>query len=70
MLLDRYGHMKISDFGLCKHLGCTSLPRDNNVTQAMNCFGAVQTDMQPFVSKNMPSEQIGLWKKNQRASVS
>ena len=26
LLLDRYGHMKLSDFGLCKPLDCSNLP--------------------------------------------
>ncbi|KAJ9691326.1 hypothetical protein PVL29_013487 [Vitis rotundifolia] len=71
LLLDRYGHMKLSDFGLCKPLDCSSFP---NLSE--NDYG-VGKDIKPTLDSdkhsNMPSaprrtqqEQLLHWQKNRR----
>ncbi|KAG5415625.1 hypothetical protein IGI04_003192 [Brassica rapa subsp. trilocularis] len=46
LLLDRSGHMKLSDFGLCKPLDCSIL-EEKDFTYAQNVRGALQSDSRP-----------------------
>ncbi|WZY72887.1 hypothetical protein YC2023_005127 [Brassica napus] len=49
LLLDRSGHMKLSDFGLCKPLDCSVL-EEKDFTNAQNVSGALQSDGRPVAS--------------------
>lgn len=66
MLLDRDGHVKLSDFGLCKHFDCGNICPEIGLTEAKNCNMAFQTDGQEVASRNQKSEQLRYWKKNKR----
>ncbi|KAF4367049.1 hypothetical protein G4B88_016761 [Cannabis sativa] len=71
LLLDKYGHMKLSDFGLCKPLDCTTLPAlhenrtmgDENMTEAMDIDG---TEADNRKSWRSPREQLQHWQMNRR----
>ncbi|KAK4441577.1 Serine/threonine-protein kinase tricorner [Sesamum alatum] len=63
LLLDRYGHLRLSDFGLCKPLDCNLLEdfsvRDN--------FGATsRSDENSPTSTRTQQEQLQHWQKNRR----
>ena len=66
LILDKNGHLKLSDFGLCKPLDdkySTLLENEDIVTQdATNDSG----DKPPWM---MPKEQLQQWKRNRRALV-
>lgn len=65
LLLDRYGHMKLSDFGLCKPLDCTNLhEKDFSVTKSLS--GALQSDGRPMPPKRTQQEQLQHWQRNRR----
>lgn len=68
LLLDRYGHMKLSDFGLCKPLDCTNLhEKDFSVTKSLS--GALQSDGRPMPPKRTQQEQLQHWQRNRRMLV-
>ncbi|KAM1571291.1 hypothetical protein ACFX13_037068 [Malus domestica] len=74
LLLDRYGHMKLSDFGLCKPLGSNSFPDLSENGENGNAVGG--NSKSPSVShkhSNLPAtpkrtqqEQLLHWQKNRR----
>ncbi|XP_010551686.1 PREDICTED: serine/threonine-protein kinase tricorner-like [Tarenaya hassleriana] len=65
LLLDRNGHMKLSDFGLCKPLDCSNLQeKDFSVTQ--NLSGALQSDGRPAAPRRTQQEQLQNWQRNRR----
>ncbi|XP_058101579.1 uncharacterized protein LOC131245861 [Magnolia sinica] len=65
LLLDRYGHMKLSDFGLCKPLDCSSFPNlhEKDFVTGNNYSGALQSASAP---KRTQQEQLQHWQKNRR----
>ncbi|GFS31090.1 AGC (cAMP-dependent, cGMP-dependent and protein kinase C) kinase family protein [Actinidia rufa] len=65
LLLDRYGHMKLSDFGLCKPLDCSNL-HEKDFSVASNLSGALQSDGRPAVPKRTQQEQLQHWQRNRR----
>ncbi|KAI3829049.1 hypothetical protein L1987_03163 [Smallanthus sonchifolius] len=65
LLLDKFGHMKLSDFGLCKPLDCTNL-QEKDFTAANNLSGALQSDGRPAVPKRTQQEQLLHWQRNRR----
>ncbi|VVA95054.1 unnamed protein product [Arabis nemorensis] len=67
LLLDRSGHMKLSDFGLCKPLDCSVL-QEKDFTVAHNLSGALQSDGRPVAPRRTRSqlEQLQNWQKNRR----
>ncbi|KAJ0542430.1 putative protein kinase AGC-NDR family [Helianthus annuus] len=65
LLLDKFGHMKLSDFGLCKPLDCTNL-QENDFTAAKNLSGALQSDGRPAVPRRTQQEQLQHWQRNRR----
>ncbi|KAF2553140.1 hypothetical protein F2Q68_00034845, partial [Brassica cretica] len=71
LLLDRSGHMKLSDFGLCKPLDCSIL-EEKDFTFAQNVSGALQSDGRPVASRRSRSqmEQLQNWQRNRRMLVS
>ncbi|KAA8548824.1 hypothetical protein F0562_000508 [Nyssa sinensis] len=65
LLLDRYGHMKLSDFGLCKPLDCSNLhEKDFSVRNSLS--GALQSDGRPAAPKRTQQEQLQHWQRNRR----
>ncbi|XP_024958793.1 serine/threonine-protein kinase tricorner-like isoform X3 [Cynara cardunculus var. scolymus] len=65
LLLDKFGHMKLSDFGLCKPLDCTNL-QEKDFSGANNLSGALQSDGRPAVPKRTQQEQLQHWQRNRR----
>ena len=54
LLLDRYGHMNLSDFGLCKPLDCSNIPNlcenDFTMDDRMNTSVAPKHTQQEHLS--------------------
>ncbi|XP_025613397.1 uncharacterized protein [Arachis hypogaea] len=73
LLLDKNGHMKLSDFGLCKPLDCTTLSTlhenqtmdDENVAEPMDIDGCFP-DADNRSSWRSPREQLQHWQMNRR----
>ncbi|KAL5068386.1 hypothetical protein RYX36_019273 [Vicia faba] len=65
LLLDRHGHMKLSDFGLCKPLDCSNL-QEKDFSTGINRSGALQSNGQPVAPKRTQQEQLLHWQKNRR----
>ncbi|TKY53740.1 Serine/threonine-protein kinase CBK1 [Spatholobus suberectus] len=65
LLLDRNGHMKLSDFGLCKPLDCSNL-QEKDFSVGINRSGALQSDGRPAAPKRTQQEQLQHWQKNRR----
>ncbi|GMH25759.1 hypothetical protein Nepgr_027602 [Nepenthes gracilis] len=63
LLLDRYGHLRLSDFGLCKPLDCSTL-EDNDLKIVNN--QSSNTDEQLAAPKRTQREQLQHWQKNRR----
>ncbi|KAH7654427.1 Non-specific serine/threonine protein kinase protein [Dioscorea alata] len=71
LLLDRNGHMKLSDFGLCKPLDCSSFPNLNESDYSVsgNFKAPLVTDSRSVTSpapKRTQQEQLLHWQKNRR----
>lgn len=74
LLLDRYGHMKLSDFGLCKPLGSNSFPdlSENDNAVGRNSRSPSESHKQsslPTTPKRTQQEQLLHWQKNRRMLV-
>ncbi|PPS16317.1 hypothetical protein E1A91_A10G124000v1 [Gossypium mustelinum] len=65
LLLDRNGHMKLSDFGLCKPLDCSNL-QEKDFSTANNLSGALLSDGRPAAPKRTQQEQLQHWQRNRR----
>ncbi|VVA16097.1 PREDICTED: serine/threonine-kinase [Prunus dulcis] len=65
LLLDRNGHMKLSDFGLCKPLDCSNL-QEKDFSMGKNLSGALQSDGRPAAPKRTQQEQLQHWQRNRR----
>ncbi|XP_061352908.1 uncharacterized protein LOC133297734 [Gastrolobium bilobum] len=65
LLLDRNGHMKLSNFGLCKLLDCSDL-QENDFSVRSNRSGALHNDGRPLAPKRTQQEQLQHWQKNRR----
>ncbi|KAJ4968750.1 hypothetical protein NE237_015451 [Protea cynaroides] len=63
LLLDRYGHMRLSDFGLCKPLDCSTLEEKDFSVGATN---GSQSDERPPLPNRTQQEQLQHWQKNRR----
>uniref|UniRef100_A0A7N0TPN3 non-specific serine/threonine protein kinase n=1 Tax=Kalanchoe fedtschenkoi TaxID=63787 RepID=A0A7N0TPN3_KALFE len=64
LLLDRYGHLRLSDFGLCKPLDCSTIQEDfsvGNNTETASRGGEGST-----APKRTQQEQLQHWQKNRR----
>ncbi|XP_050367945.1 uncharacterized protein LOC126786228 [Argentina anserina] len=74
LLLDRHGHMKLSDFGLCKPLGTNSFPdlSENDSAVGRNLKSASESNQHsrqksnPSTPKKTQQEQLLHWQKNRR----
>ncbi|XP_051143592.1 uncharacterized protein LOC127260008 [Andrographis paniculata] len=64
LLLDRYGHLRLSDFGLCKPLDCSTITEDFSVRDNLN--GGPTSDENSAASKRTQQEQLQHWQKNRR----
>ncbi|XP_047327816.1 serine/threonine-protein kinase 38-like [Impatiens glandulifera] len=65
LLLDKYGHLRLSDFGLCKPLDCSTLQeKDFSLGDHLN--GTAQNDARPSAPKRTQQEQLQHWQKNRR----
>ncbi|XP_073149735.1 uncharacterized protein [Henckelia pumila] len=64
LLLDRYGHLRLSDFGLCKPLDCNSLKEDFSVGDSFN--ETSRSDERSTAPKRTQQEQLQHWQKNRR----
>ncbi|XP_038694210.1 serine/threonine-protein kinase tricornered-like isoform X2 [Tripterygium wilfordii] len=64
LLLDRYGHLRLSDFGLCKPLDCSTLQEQDFSNNNPN--GATPNDERPAPPKRTQQEQLQHWQKNRR----
>ncbi|XP_009776054.1 uncharacterized protein LOC107794356 isoform X1 [Nicotiana tabacum] len=70
LILDRNGHLKLSDFGLCKPLEnkySSILLEDEDLTNAESINGTEGNSGGDRASWPMPKEQIQQWKRNRRA---
>ncbi|KAF5726142.1 AGC (cAMP-dependent cGMP-dependent and protein kinase C) kinase family protein [Tripterygium wilfordii] len=73
LLLDKHGHMKLSDFGLCKPLDCTTLSTihenktigDENKMEPMDIDGCFP-DADNNKRWRSPAEQLQHWQMNRR----
>ncbi|KAJ8768440.1 hypothetical protein K2173_021593 [Erythroxylum novogranatense] len=65
LLLDRNGHMKLSDFGLCKPLDCSNL-QEIDFSVGNNLSGALQSDGRLAAPKRTQQEQLQHWQRNRR----
>ncbi|KAL9242989.1 hypothetical protein vseg_016934 [Gypsophila vaccaria] len=63
LLLDRYGHLRLSDFGLCKPLDCSTLEENFEVTSGN---GGSPTDGSSTRPRRTQQEQLQHWQKNRR----
>ncbi|KAK9146405.1 hypothetical protein Sjap_006308 [Stephania japonica] len=65
LLLDKYGHMKLSDFGLCKPLDCSTIhEQDFSVSNSIN--GSLRGDDRASAPKRSQQEQLQHWQRNRR----
>ncbi|XP_027349054.1 serine/threonine-protein kinase tricorner-like [Abrus precatorius] len=64
LLLDRYGHLRLSDFGLCKPLDCSTL-EETDLSIGQNANGSAQND-ERVAPKRTQQEQLEHWQKNRR----
>ena len=74
LLLDRSGHLKLSDFGLCKPLDSSNFP---NLNEPDYMSGKVTTPLpdttrlsNPSAPRRTQQEQLSHWQKNRRMFVS
>jgi serine/threonine protein kinase len=76
LLLDKNGHMKLSDFGLCKPIDCITLPTlhenqtmdDETLAEPMDVDSCVP-DADNRKSWRSPREQLHHWQMNRRKLV-
>jgi serine/threonine protein kinase len=77
LLLDKNGHMKLSDFGLCKPIDCSKLSTlnenepmpDENLRESMDIDRSF-SDIANGRRWRSPNEQLQHWQKNRRKLVS
>ncbi|KAK7267414.1 hypothetical protein RIF29_20088 [Crotalaria pallida] len=66
LLLDRYGHLRLSDFGLCKPLDCSTLEeKDFSMGQSPNGSRIMRND-EHAAPKRTQQEQLQHWQQNRR----
>ncbi|CAB4292335.1 unnamed protein product [Prunus armeniaca] len=66
--IHRNGHMKLSDFGLCKPLDCSNL-QEKDFSMGKNLSGALQSDGRPAAPKRTQQEQLQHWQRNRRMLI-
>ncbi|KAK9087330.1 hypothetical protein Syun_029724 [Stephania yunnanensis] len=65
LLLDKYGHMKLSDFGLCKPLDC-SIIHEQDFSVSNSISGSLRGDDRASAPKRTQQEQLQHWQRNRR----
>ncbi|GMI66432.1 nuclear Dbf2-related 5 [Hibiscus trionum] len=65
LLLDKYGHLRLSDFGLCKPLDCSTI-QENDFTVGGNTNEAGENGERSLGPKRTQQEQLEHWQKNRR----
>ncbi|XP_051128027.1 uncharacterized protein LOC127249326 [Andrographis paniculata] len=65
LLLDRSGHMKLSDFGLCKPLDCSNI-QGMDFSVGKSYSGSLQSDGRPAAPRRTQQEQLQHWQRNRR----
>lgn len=68
LLLDKFGHLRLSDFGLCKPLDCSTL-EEKDFSVGNNINGSNQIDDRPAAPRRTQQEQLQHWQKNRRMLV-
>ena len=68
LLLDKYGHLRLSDFGLCKPLDYSNFP-DLNEKDVTPTKSSTQDGKQQSMPKRSQQEQLEHWQKNRRTLV-
>ncbi|CAA0823954.1 AGC (cAMP-dependent- cGMP-dependent and protein kinase C) kinase family protein [Striga hermonthica] len=63
LLLDRHGHLRLSDFGLCKPLDCSTIQEDFSVGDNHSESSRSEDGSVP---KRTQQEQLQHWQKNRR----
>ncbi|KAI4302588.1 hypothetical protein MLD38_038314 [Melastoma candidum] len=63
LLLDRHGHLRLSDFGLCKPLDCSTI-HEGDFSIESNSNSSKKMD--PSAPKRTQQEQLQHWQKNRR----
>ncbi|XAR58650.1 Non-specific serine/threonine protein kinase [Bertholletia excelsa] len=64
LLLDRFGHLRLSDFGLCKPLDCSTIEEDFSVgDSSIENSPSTENSTAP---KRTQQEQLEHWQKNRR----
>ncbi|CAL9175357.1 unnamed protein product [Musa hybrid cultivar] len=68
LLLDKFGHLKLSDFGLCKPLHCSNFPnlQEKDITNGRSCSGSSHFDERSSLPKRTQQEQLEHWQRNRR----
>ncbi|CAL9757527.1 unnamed protein product [Musa acuminata subsp. burmannicoides] len=68
LLLDKFGHLKLSDFGLCKPLDCSNFPnlQEKDITSGRNSGGSSHSDERSSAPKRTQQEQLEHWQRNRR----
>ncbi|KAJ7539678.1 hypothetical protein O6H91_11G105100 [Diphasiastrum complanatum] len=68
LLLDKNGHMKLSDFGLCKPLDCSNLPvlQENELFIEDRQKGAQWEGHKVSTQRRSQQEQLQHWQRNRR----
>lgn len=69
LLLDKYGHLRLSDFGLCKPLDCSTL-EEKDLSPGESVNGTSGSDERPVAPRRTQQEQLQHWQKNRRTLVS
>ena len=67
LLLDKYGHLRLSDFGLCKPLDCSTLEEKDFEVQSGS--GGSAADDGSTKPRRTQQEQLQHWQKNRRMLV-
>nr|GEW87429.1 serine/threonine-protein kinase tricorner-like [Tanacetum cinerariifolium] len=65
LLLDKFGHLRLSDFGLCKPLDCSTL-EDTDFSSGDNASGSSTGDDRSSAPRRTQQEQLQHWQKNRR----
>ncbi|XP_010540900.1 PREDICTED: serine/threonine-protein kinase 38 isoform X1 [Tarenaya hassleriana] len=65
LLLDRYGHLRLSDFGLCKPLDCIVI-QENEFSVTKNVNGATEQEAFSVTPRRSQQDQLEHWQRNRR----
>ncbi|XP_050206944.1 uncharacterized protein LOC126656416 isoform X1 [Mercurialis annua] len=66
LLLDRFGHLRLSDFGLCKPLDCSTIQEGDFSVVNNTASGTTQNEERSAAPKRTQQEQLQNWQKNRR----